>query len=171
MWIISILFCGHDNLIRSCSKALLWAMPFPISICYGNVTVFILREDVEKMFLQILTDLVFLAMPEKECFWLLCSVYEWTHQEYIITVPNSFILFQFTSLDPKEEHGHARGIKLSAEQPHCLWNFLRETAFCGHSVEKKKVRFFTLLYFGVERKWATYVQKIIFSRQILCSRD
>lgn len=110
--------------------------------CYGNVTVFILREDVKKMFLQILTDLIFLAMPEKECFWLLCSVYEWTHQEYIITVPNSFTLFQFTSLDPKEERGHARGSKLSAEQPHCLWNFLRETAFCEHEGEKKK-SFFT----------------------------
>lgn len=91
-------------------------MPYPISICFGNVTVFILREDVEKMFLQILTDLIFLVVPERECLWLLCFVYEWTHQEYIITVPNSFILFQFTCLDPKEEHGHARGSKLSAEQ-------------------------------------------------------
>lgn len=56
-------------------------------------------------------------MPGKKCFWLLWSVYEWTHQEYIIVVPNAFILFQFTSLDPNGEHEHARGSKLCSTVP------------------------------------------------------
>lgn len=74
-----------------------------------------------------------------------------THQEYIIVVLNSFILFQFTSLDPNREQRHARSSKLSAVQPHSLWNFWRKTAFCGHE-KKTVVRFFTTLLFSSTKK-------------------
>lgn len=108
----------------------------------------------------------------KRMICLLCSVYEWTHLEYIFVVSNSFIFFQFTSLYSNRKHGHAGGSKLSSVQPHFSWNFWREIAFCGH--EKKNLLsgfsqyIFTL---GAERKFLPSIHKIIFSSQVLYSRD
>lgn len=86
-------------------------------------------------------------------------------------MPNSFMLFQFSTLDPNRDDGHARGSKISTVQPHCSWNLWRKTAFFGHE-KKTVVRFLMILfYFGAERKQATSTHKTIFSSQVLCSRD
>lgn len=74
-------------------------------------------------------------------------------------MPNSFILFQFTSLDPNREHKHARGSELSAAWLHCLWNFWRlsdKQAFCGEKkiIIKKRTTVVSFLiisfYFGLK---------------------
>lgn len=141
-------------------------MSFPISICYRNVTVFILRENAKKTFLQLLTDLFFHSVPGKEWFdYCFLSMNEPTRSTSLLCWTHSSFS---SSLHSNRQHGNATGNAAPLfveflEGEGILWTW--------GSSEHPSVRFCTMsLYLGWKGN-CPLGHKIIFFSQILYPRD